>query len=202
LSINTNSWNRIRYTIYRPFYDIIASYFRPFRKRSIDSLEIKPTDKVLILGAGTGLDLEFLNGHEHIYAIDITPSMIDKLEKEAQFLGLEVETRVMDGSNLDFEDESFDVVILHLIIAVIPDPINCLKETERVLKSGGKFTIMDKFIKPGSKPSFLRVLLNPITNLLATNINRDIDELISETALVKESDQSLNSIFRLIKGSK
>jgi len=170
--------------------------------RSIKSLQVTPNDRVLILGAGTGLDLEFLKDQKYIHAIDITPSMLEKLLKRANSMDLKVKAEVMDGSNLDFEDSYFDVVILHLIVAVIPDPIGCLKETERVLKPGGKFTIMDKFITSGTKPGIFRIALNPLINLLATNINRDIDELLSETKLVKESDQKLHSIFRLVQGTK
>lgn len=199
---NTNTWNRIRYTLYRPFYDLIADYFRSFRQQSVSSLQLNQEDKVLILGAGTGLDLEFLKEQKNITAIDITPAMIDELGNRASSLGLNVEAQVMDGSNLDFEDESFDAVILHLIVAVIPNPIGCLKETERVLKAGGKFTIMDKFTPTGSKPSVLRRLLNPLANLIATNLNRDIDELLSYTNLQKDSDIKLRSIFRLITGLK
>lgn len=202
MKINTNTWNRIRYTLYRPFYDLIAIYFHAFRKRSIESLQLKPDDKVLLLGAGTGLDLEFLKNQKYIYAIDITPSMIDELQKKAGYLGVEVYAQIMDGSNLNFEDEYFDAVILHLIVAVIPDPVRCLQETERVLKPDGLFSIVDKFVPTGSKAGLIRTLLNPIASFLATNLNRDIDELLSYTSLKKQSDTKLRSIFRLITGGK
>ncbi|MBO6524455.1 MAG: methyltransferase domain-containing protein [Balneolaceae bacterium] len=202
MELNTNTWNRIRYTVYRPFYDLIAVYFKSFRKQSIYSLQLEPKDKVLIIGAGTGLDLEFLTQQKSITAIDITPAMISELVNRAESMNMNIDAHVMDGSQLDFTDESFDAVILHLIVAVIPDPIGCLKETERVLKPGGKFTIIDKFIPSGSKPGILRRALNPIANLIATNLNRDIDALLSHTNLKKESDDKLRSIFRLITGSK
>ncbi|MEQ9310446.1 MAG: class I SAM-dependent methyltransferase [Balneolaceae bacterium] len=202
MTVNTNTWNRIRYTLYRPFYDIIATFFHTFRKQSIESLELKPTDKVLILGAGTGLDLEFLNDQEQIYAIDITPAMIEEVTKKASKLDLTINALVMDGSNLDFEDDFFDAVILHLIVAVIPNPIACLQETERVLKPGGRFSILDKFITSGTKPGFLRTLINPLANFFATNINRNIDEILAHTSLTKTSDNKLHSIFRLITGYK
>ncbi len=156
----------------------------------------------MILGAGTGLDLEFLKDQNEVHAIDITPSMIYKLKARAEKLRINVDAQVMDGSNLEYEDNYFDAVILHLIVAVIPDPIGCLKETERVLKAGGTFTIMDKFIESGSKPSFIRTIANPVINLIATNINRDIDELLAQTSLVKNTHQKLRSIFWLINGSK
>jgi ubiquinone/menaquinone biosynthesis C-methylase UbiE len=108
----------------------------------------------------------------------------------------------MDGSDLSFEDNTFDAVVLHLIVAVIPDPVSCLKETERVLKPGAKFTIMDKFIASGRTPGIFRRVINLFTNILATDVNRDIDELLSHTGLVKKEDHKLRSVFRLITGTK
>ncbi len=202
MGINTNTWNRIRYTLYQPIYDGIAWVFGDYRKRSLEGLKLHPENEILILGAGTGLDLEYLTRHKSITAIDITPAMIANLNHRAKKLHLSVDALVMDGSNLEFEDNSFDVVILHLIIAVIPDPVSCLMEVERVLKPGGKFTIMDKFIAPGKKANLLRLALNVFSNTLATDLNRDIDELLTETNLIKTSHEKLGSIFWLIQGKK
>lgn len=202
IMLNTNSWNRIRYTLYNPFYNLISKYFYPLRQQSIESLGLNKGDKVLILGAGTGLDLDHLSNDFSIFAIDITPSMIKKLNQRATELHLKVDSRVMDGSNLDFKDDHFDAVILHLIVAVIPDPVACLKETERVLKPGGKFTIMDKFVESGRSPSLVRKILNPITSFIATTVTRDIDELLQHTKLQKTYHNKLNSFFWLIQGEK
>jgi phosphatidylethanolamine/phosphatidyl-N-methylethanolamine N-methyltransferase len=51
MKINTNNWNRIRYSLYVPGYDLIAGYFKDSRKKSVESLEIKAGDKVLLVGA-------------------------------------------------------------------------------------------------------------------------------------------------------
>jgi len=55
-------WNRLRYTLWAPFYDAIvaAAGFGPTRRRSIEYLRLHPGHRVLIIGAGTGLDLAFL----------------------------------------------------------------------------------------------------------------------------------------------
>lgn len=200
--INTNAWNRIRYSLYRPVYDIIESYFRKKRATSIESLPMKSGDTVLILGAGTGLDLPFFPKDVHITAIDITPSMVKACEQKGTDLELNIKTEVMDGSNLTFESDSFDFVILHLILAVIPDPVECISETERVLKPGGVCTIMDKFVAPGKKAGILRKLLNFFTEMVATSIDRDVDELIAQTTFEKIRHEKLSSIFWLIQARK
>jgi hypothetical protein len=55
-------WNRLRYTVWAPAYDAVARAggFDTARRLSIDRLRLASGDRVLIVGAGTGLDLDFL----------------------------------------------------------------------------------------------------------------------------------------------
>jgi phosphatidylethanolamine/phosphatidyl-N-methylethanolamine N-methyltransferase len=202
MSFNTNTWNRLRYTLYLPIYDLVADrIFRKHRKRSISLLQAKPDDAILILGAGTGLDLPYLQGYTNLTAIDITPGMISKLKQRAEKLGIPVEAHVMNGQQLEFADNSFDAVILHLIIAVIPDPIACIREVERVLKPGGTVMIFDKFLPDGQKPSLLRRLFNPIASTLFSDINRSIGSIASHTSLQVELNEpaAFGGTFRIVR---
>lgn len=204
MKINSNSWNRLRYTLYTPGYDLIANYFRESRKKSIESLDVKTGEKVLIVGAGTGLDLEFLPLDCEIVATDITPSMIHRIEKRNTMLNRRVRGVVMDGQALELEDNSFDAIILHLILAVIPDPVVCIKEAERVLKIGGRIVVFDKFVPKNRKVSSRRRLLNVFSNMLFTDITRDFESIINKTRLTILSDEEADfkGNFRRIKLTK
>ena len=204
MKINTNTWNRIRYTFYTPGYDLVARLLHNSRKKSIESLEIKAGDKVLIIGAGTGLDLEFLPNHCKIIATDLTPSMVNRIIKRNKKLNLQVQAMVMDGQALQFEDSSFDKIILHLILAVIPNPIACIKEAERVLKPGGEIAVFDKFLHRNTKVSFIRRCANVFANFLFSDITRDFESIVKQTklAVVTDSDADFNGNFRLIKLKK
>jgi phosphatidylethanolamine/phosphatidyl-N-methylethanolamine N-methyltransferase len=204
MRINTNNWNKIRYTLYTPGYDLLGRLLNESRKKSIDSLELKPDDKVLIVGAGTGLDLEFISVDCEITATDITPSMIKKLRNRNSRLQRRVKSLVMDGQSLDFSDNSFDYVILHLILAVIPDPSKCLQEIERVLKKGGQVAVFDKFVGKGRKVSRIRKSANLFTNILSSDITRDFESILENTSLNVISDEKadFDGIFRLIKLEK
>ncbi len=180
---NSNYWNKIRYTIYSPVYDLVAVNFYKYRKKSISLLDIKKGNKILIVGAGTGLDLVFFEKDVEIFAGDITPAMVNKLKVRAEKLKLNVQAEVMDGQNLRFQNQEFDFVILHLILAVIPDAEKTIKEAERVLKPGGKISVFDKFDDNKSKTSILKNILNPVTEFLFSNINRKLSEIISVTNL-------------------
>jgi ubiquinone/menaquinone biosynthesis C-methylase UbiE len=201
MRINTNTWNKIRYTIYAPGYDLVGRLLVDSRRKSIASLNLKSGNRVLIVGAGTGLDLEFLPGDIDIIATDITPSMVNRIKRRSKILNRKVQTLVMDGQELQFEDESFDKVILHLILAVIPDPIACIKEAERVLKPGGEIAVFDKFVPKNNKISFIRRLANVFTNFLFSDITRDFESIVNQTGLIiiadKEAD--FNGNFRMIK---
>ena len=201
MRINTNSWNKFRYTLYAPGYDSIARVFEKSRKRSIESLEVNRGDSVLIVGAGTGLDLEFLPGNCDITATDLTPSMVDRIKKRSLELDLPVNALVMDGQKLDFQDESFDKVILHLILAVLPDPFACINEAVRVMKRGGTMVIFDKFVPKGRKLSLRRRIVNIFANLLASDITRDLESILQNSGLTVISDEGADwkGNFRLIK---
>lgn len=175
--MNTNGWNRIRYTLYAPIYDRIVRSFNTSRKRSIQLLELKAGERVLLVGAGTGEDIQYIPEGVEITAVDITPAMVEHIRRKAVTLKRPVQAEVMDGQALELASESFDAVVLHLILAVIPDPIACIREAARVLKPGGRAVIFDKFLPEKEQPSLLRHLLNWITNFAFSNINRKLEPI-------------------------
>jgi phosphatidylethanolamine/phosphatidyl-N-methylethanolamine N-methyltransferase len=201
MKINTNSWNKLRYTLYTPGYDFVGRIFKNSRKRSIDSAEIKAGEKVLIIGAGTGLDLEFLPNNCEITATDLTPSMIERIKKRNRTLKLNVNALVMDGQNLQFDNNSFDVVILHLILAVIPNPIACIKEAERVLKPNGRIAVFDMFVPKNRKISNLRKAANFFTNFMFSDITRTFESIVNQSgfSIISDVPADFNGNFRLIK---
>jgi len=204
VSINTNLWNRIRYSCWAPIYDLIAVPTRPMRRRSLALANLQPGERVLFVGAGTGLDLDFITAGPIVTATDLTPAMLEKLRRRAGRLDLAVDARAMDGQSLEFADGSFDVVILHYIVAVIPDPICCVRETARVLRPGGRAVILDKFAPDdGALPLWLR-LLNLLTSFLATNVNRRLGPILAGSGLrvVHREAAALRGFFQIALAAK
>jgi phosphatidylethanolamine/phosphatidyl-N-methylethanolamine N-methyltransferase len=186
-------WNRVRYTIWAPAYDAVvgAVGFAAARRLSIDRLKLAPRDRVLIVGAGTGLDLDFLPSNVVVTAIDVTPAMLKHLERRAAGAGQPVTTRIMDARQLTFPDSSFDAVIMHLILAVMPEPERGLREAVRVLKPGGRIAVFDKFLRDEERPSLKRRLFNAIAKPLFSDLNRRFGPLTAGTRLVVEHDQAV-----------
>lgn len=201
MSVNTNRWNRIRYTFYAPVYDVIAGVFKRVRRKSIAALNIQPGEKVLLVGAGTGLDLEFFPPHCEITATDLTPSMVERIRDRAEKLNLSVHAEVMDGQQLKYDNEQFACVVLHLILAVIPDPVACIRETDRVLRPGGRVAVLDKFVAEGKQISIWRRGLNKLTNLLFSDITRSIESIAASSSLKIVSNEGalFKGNFRLVQ---
>lgn len=199
MGINTNWWNRVRYTAYAPVYDLVAGRLGTGRRRAIELLDVRDGERVLIDGCGTGLDLELLPRGAHITAIDITPAMVEKTRARAAALGMPVDARVMDAARLDFDDASFDCVILHLILAVVPDPRSTAREAARVLRPSGRVSVFDKFLPDDRDPSLARRLANAITNTFATEINRRLGDVLEGSGLsvLREEPSIFGGMFRV-----
>jgi phosphatidylethanolamine/phosphatidyl-N-methylethanolamine N-methyltransferase len=180
--VNTNAWNRIRYTLLAPVYDAVAG-FRAQRRRSLQLLDVRPGERVLIVGCGTGLDLEWIPRGAEIVAGDLTPAMVERTRARAARLGIPVDARVMDAHALDLPDASFDAVVLHLILAVVPEPVAAIREAERVLRPGGRAAVFDKWVPDDRAPSAGRRLLNLAANLAATDVTRRLGDLVARTGL-------------------
>jgi phosphatidylethanolamine/phosphatidyl-N-methylethanolamine N-methyltransferase len=184
-------WDRLRYTLWAPAYDALvgAAGFNTARRLSIDRLRLASGDRVLIVGAGTGLDLDLLPPNVDVTAIDVTPAMLRHLERRAAGTGRSVATRIMDARQLAFPDSSFDAVVMHLILAVMPQPERGLREAVRVLKPGGRIAVFDKFLRDEERPSLKRRLLNALAKPLFSDLNRRLGPLIAGTRLVIEHDE-------------
>ena len=195
-------WNRLRYTVWAPAYDAVvgAAGLNTARRLSIDRLRLASGNRVLIVGAGTGLDLEFLPPNVHVTVIDVTPAMLKHLERRAAGTGRSVTARIMDARQLAFADSSFDAVVMHLILAVMPEPERGLREAVRVLKPGGRIAVFDKFLRDEERPSLKRRLLNAIAKPLFSDLNRRLGPLIAGTPLVIERDEpvAFGGTYRLV----
>ncbi len=195
-----SQWKRFTYTLMAPIYDLLVWPLDASRRESIRRLDPRPGERVLIMGAGTGLDLDHLPAGLHITAIDITPQMLDRLRDRAGRLGLEVDARIMDGHALEFADASFDAAILHLILAVIPDPVRCIREVARVLRPGGRAVIMDKFVPDDIPTPLILRMLDPILDCLGTHVTRKLGPILAGSGLeiVRDDAAWFSGYYRIV----
>jgi phosphatidylethanolamine/phosphatidyl-N-methylethanolamine N-methyltransferase len=182
MPINTLGWNRVRYTLLAPLYDRVAG-FRPQRRRSIELLAPRTGERILIDGCGTGADIPFLPADVEVVATDLTPAMVERTRRRAQSLGRTVDARMMDAQALELPDAWFDAVVLHLILAVVPDPLAAIREAARVLKPGGRAVVFDKWVPDAAEASLGRRAANLVARVVATEITRKLGPLVDASGL-------------------
>jgi ubiquinone/menaquinone biosynthesis C-methylase UbiE len=176
-------WNRTRHQLYAPIYDLVARPLERGRERAVDQLDLQPGDRVLILGAGTGSDLKYLPDDVQVTAVDAAPAMVRRTRERAEMLGREVDVRLGDAQALSFGDNTFDAVLLHLILSVVPGPQAVAKESARVLAPDGQVSIYDKFVPEDEDPSLVRRALNPVARFLFSDLTRELDPLLAHADL-------------------
>lgn len=173
-----NSWLRASYSLIAPLYDLVIE--RPMRVARTQSLRALPIDaagSVLLSGVGTGLDLLLLPKLHHYTALDFNAAMLTRAKPRGTELN--VDWVLGDSMALPFDNEQFDHAVLHLILAVVPQPVLCLREAARVLKPGGSIVLFDKFLRP-QQPALLRRVLNPLSRRIATRMDVVFEEVLRE----------------------
>lgn len=191
--------------IYSPVYDIITRpSLNKIRKVYINkALESDDPDEtienILIIGVGTGDDIEHIPDNISVTAIDYSQKMLDNASKKYPDQDNLKFVR-MDAHDLNFPDNSFQRIVMPLIVAVLENPDQLIAEAKRVLKPGGRIIIFDKFLAKGKKPSTIRKFVNTFANLFATQINLDLYQIVEASDLKVISDEPalFNGLIRVI----
>ncbi|MCR4303797.1 MAG: class I SAM-dependent methyltransferase [Gallionella sp.] len=174
---------RLSYSLIAPFYDLaVARALSAARSRSLSSLPADAAGKVLLSGIGTGLDLPLLPELHRYTALDFNAAMLNRARRRNS--AAQVEWVIGDSMALPFENERFDHVILHLILAVVSQPEQCLAEAARVLKPGGTIVILDKFLRP-QQTALLRRALTPVSRRIATRMDVVFEDVLREVPSLK-----------------
>lgn len=194
-------WNRLRYSFWAPAYDAIAGAagFDEARRVSIARLGLAPGQRLLIVGAGTGLDLPHVPPDVDVTAIDVTPAMLRRLARRAEALGRRVTTHVMDARRLSFPDASFDGILMHLVLAVMPQPERGVREAFRVLVPGGRIAVFDKFLRDDEVPTLKRRMMNVVARPLFSDLNRRLGAIVAGTPLTVTHDEpvAFGGVYRI-----
>lgn len=188
------------YRFIAPFYDVFLDRVtRSTRQHSLSKLPQQGVARVLLSGAGTGLDFRFLPPCHEYTALDLTGAMLAQAQKKAA--GLRMQWVRGDSMALPFASGSFDYVVLHLIMAVVSRPQYCLAEAARVLRPGGHILLFDKFLRRGER-AWVRRGLTPLMGRLATRLDVVFEEMLEAVPGLKvltDEPALANGWFRLIE---
>jgi ubiquinone/menaquinone biosynthesis C-methylase UbiE len=99
--------------------------------------------KVLEIGCGLGTDgAQFAEAGADYTGVDLTDAAIELARKRFELFNLPGEFQTADAENLDFEDDSFDLVYSHGVLHHTPDTERAVREIHRILRPGGRAVVM------------------------------------------------------------
>jgi ubiquinone/menaquinone biosynthesis C-methylase UbiE len=136
------TWGRM----FSAFYDraFAATEEAGLREMRRDLLR-QARGRVLELGAGTGLNLE-LYPHEGLDCLTLTepdPHMFKQLRSRAKEVCQGADLVETGAENLPFEDDSFDTVVVTLVLCTVPNQPAALREISRVLAPDGRLLFLE-----------------------------------------------------------
>jgi ubiquinone/menaquinone biosynthesis C-methylase UbiE len=124
-------------------YDSIGPhYFSVLGRRLVELAEVPEGARVLDVGCGRGAVLfpaaERAGASGQVSGVDLAEPMVLATGSEIQRRGIRnADVRVMDAEQLQFGDNSFDLVLCAFALFFLPHAGQALSEFRRVLKPGG-----------------------------------------------------------------
>jgi len=148
-------WNK-NGAAWRRWNPTLDRWYGEVTRLMLDLARIQPGQRILDIAAGAGEPAvsaaERVGPGGYVLATDLSEGIVELARQVAHERGLtQVETRTMDGEKLDLPDASFDAVLCRLGLMYMPHPVTALREWRRVLKAGGRVTVV-VFSTPDRNP--------------------------------------------------
>jgi demethylmenaquinone methyltransferase/2-methoxy-6-polyprenyl-1,4-benzoquinol methylase/phosphoethanolamine N-methyltransferase len=184
---------------------------RAIRQATVEPAQIKPGDRVLDVGCGTG-DLTMAAkavagpGGE-VVGTDASPQMIDLARRKAARVGVEVTFQLDLIEAMTFPDNQFDVVLSSLMMHHLPDDLKRegLAEIYRVLKPGGRLLIVDMESSSSGSPvqrlSDVMIQLHGGHTAMQNNVKKLIP-LVEAAGFISVETAKINRQLSYIAGKK
>jgi len=175
------------YDVWAKVYDhTFGALLHRGQSRAVEQLRtrLKPGDRVLDIGVGTGIMLQYFPRDVTVVGLDLSAGMLDKARRRCQELQLSHCHLVRaDAMAPPFEEQSFDHVIISHTISVVSDPARLLKLAGRLVKPGGRIVVLNHFLSTQPVIAWLEKVLNPLFVKLGWRSDLSLESILPGTEL-------------------
>jgi len=176
------------------FYDFFfGRVFVDREHETIEGLNLRPGNRVLEVGVGTGIALDGYPPYAHVVAIDPSADMLKRAQKRVSENNWgHIELKLGDALNLDYPDNSFDYITSFHVLTVVPDPRRMMAEMIRVCKPGGRIAITTHFQSDKAIVAALNTIVNPITRQLGWTTKLRKKDVLTGHAITLERNEKIS----------
>ena len=129
----------------RKFYELVEAhrYTKEWHIPIAADFENARGLKVLEVGCGLGTDgAQFAAAGADYTGVDLTDAAVELARKRFETFGIPGKFQTADAEQLQFDDNSFDLVYSHGVLHHTPDTAKAIREIHRVLRPGGRAMVM------------------------------------------------------------
>lgn len=129
----------------RKFYELVEAhrYAKEWHIPIAADFEKACGLKVLEIGCGLGTDgAQFAEAGADYTGVDLTEAAVELARKRFELFGIPGKFQTADAEQLQFADETFDLVYSHGVLHHTPETAKAIQEIHRVLRPGGRAVVM------------------------------------------------------------
>ena len=189
------------YRRYAAVYDtVFGPVLQPGRKAVMQALGLRPGDRVLEVGVGTGLSLPLYPRDVKITGIDLSREMLEKARRRVEHRHLaNIEALLeMDAEKMTFPDASFDKIVAMYVLPVVENPQKLLQELHRVCRPDGDIFIVNHVRSDNPVIAAFEKGLARFSDTIGFRADFELRDMVSDADEVTELSR-INYFWRVMR---